>query len=48
MGAFTFGVASALVVFQCTLVLLQLEQSTWSFSLAIAHPDASKWEPRPF
>jgi hypothetical protein len=45
MGAFTFGVASALVVFQCTLVLLQLEQSTWSFSLAIARPDASKWAP---
>ena len=45
MGAFTFGVSAALVVFQCTLVLLQLEQSTWSFSLAIARPDAAEWAP---
>ena len=45
MGAFTFGVAAALVVFQCTLVLLQRDQSTWSFSLTNARPDASEWAP---
>ena len=43
MGAFTFGVSAALVVFQCTLVLLQLEPSTWSFSLVFARPDAAEW-----
>ena len=45
MGAFTFGVSAVLVAFQCTLVLLQLDQTTWSFSLVIARPDAAEWAP---
>jgi hypothetical protein len=45
MGAFTFGVSAALVVFQCTLLLLQLKQSTWSFSLVFARPNAAEWGP---
>lgn len=44
MGLFTLCVAAALVVIQCTTLLLQRPQTTWSFSLVSAHPDASEWE----
>jgi hypothetical protein len=45
MGLFTFGVSAILVVFQCTVLLLQREACTWSLSMTFARPNASEWMP---
>ena len=43
MGFFTLSVACALVVLQCTTIVLQRDPSAWSFSFVSAAPDASEW-----